>query len=179
MVFDARKRAEQAKNAQRVVAGSPGDSESASPTVSGEELEPAGDRQLSPGLAKDAAPQQAPVVRSLLRIKRPEPARARRRLLNCVPQDDEADRTIVIARENPLYPEMAKQRLISGRVEVRFRIGPDGAVYDAQSVKGPPILARAAIEVVEAWSFEPAKRNGTPIVSQAVANFEFDLAERV
>ena len=49
---------------------------------------------------------------------------------------------------------------------MHFRISSEGNVYDVKSVKGSPILARAAIEAVEAWCYEPARLNGTPIDSQ-------------
>ena len=40
-------------------------------------------------------------------------------------------------------------------------------MYDVRSVKGSPILARAAIEAVIAWRYEPARLHGAPIDSQA------------
>lgn len=67
------------------------------------------------------------------------------------------------------------QQLISGRVEVHFRISPEGKVYDVKSVKGSPILARAAVEAVATWHYEPARLNGAPIDSLGSTNFDFKL----
>ena len=88
----------------------------------------------------------------------------------------DADPATLILPEDPIYPAVAKECSISGRVEVQFRISPEGNVYDARSVRGVPILARAAVEAVEARRYEPARLNGAPIDSQATTHFDFRLS---
>jgi protein TonB len=78
-------------------------------------------------------------------------------------------------RKEPVYPPGAKQSLVSGNVEVQFRISPQGKVYGARSVKGSQILAQAAIEALAEWRYEPASLNGIPIDSQASTDFNFEL----
>jgi len=78
-------------------------------------------------------------------------------------------------RKEPVYPLSAKQSLVSGNVEVQFRISPQGQVYGAKSVKGSQILAQAAIEALAEWRYEPASLNGIPIDSQASTDFNFEL----
>jgi TonB family protein len=80
--------------------------------------------------------------------------------------------TLIVGR-NPVYPRIAKEHLISGNVEVRFRINPEGKTYDVESVKGAPVLAAAAIDAVKAWRYRPARVNGVAIDSEASANFNF------
>jgi TonB family protein len=179
MVFDARKRAEQVKNAHGAIVSSPGVSELADGSSNPQQDLPvdksASDSESWAGTAKAPVAQQTPIVRSLLRMKRSEPLSAALHSSGRFPQDGEADRTVLISRENPLYPEIAKQHSISGTVEVHFRIRPDGTMYDIQSMKGPAILSRAVLEAMEGWRCEPAKLNGAPIDSQGITNFEFDL----
>lgn len=86
-----------------------------------------------------------------------------------------SDPAIVVLPSNPIYPKAAKQGLIGGSVEVHFRISPEGKVYSVRSVKGPPILAQAAVEAVERGHYVPARLNGTCIDSQASARFDFKL----
>ena len=133
--------------------------------------------------AKDASAQRAPVVRSLLRIPRSEPASTAPAVPNLSDEFAPArarepgnlEPATLISRRNPVYPAIAKQSLISGSVEVHFRISPRGNVYDVKSVHGSPILAQAAIEAVEEWRYEPARLNGAPIDSRGSTNFDFKL----
>ena len=59
-------------------------------------------------------------------------------------------------RKNPVYPAAAKERAISGTVEVRFRINPEGKVYDVRPVNGSADL----------WRKRPWKRSGAGATSQ-------------
>ncbi len=81
----------------------------------------------------------------------------------------------LISHKNPVYPALAEQDLTSGSLEVRFRISPKGKVYGAKLVKGPPILARAVIEAVEQWCYEPARLNGAPVDTQGSTTLDFTL----
>jgi TonB family protein len=137
--------------------------------------------------SKRGGAQGAPVVRSLLRVPRSEPASTApevAKLSRELAQELAHERArehgnlepaILISRRNPVYPAIAKQSLISGSVEVHFRISPQGNVYDVKSVQGSPILAQAAIEAVEEWRYEPARLNGAPIDSRGSTNFDFKL----
>src|SRR5262249_47576290 len=114
------------------------------------------------------------IVRSLLRSSRtPAPATAIGST-NVVHQRTKLEAATLTSRKDPVYPASAKENLISGSVEVHFRISPQGKVYDAKSVKGAPILAQAAIEAVREWRYEPARLNGIAIDSHASTNFTFD-----
>jgi protein TonB len=79
----------------------------------------------------------------------------------------------LIRGESPVYPLLARRAGIRGSVEVRFRIGVSGEVHDAQVVSGSPVLARAALDAVKTWRYQPARRNGDPVDSEANATFQF------
>ena len=124
------------------------------------------------GIAKSPADPQSPLVRSLLRMPRCAAATKSSALVQGSGTIEPAN---LIAHKEPVYPAIARQSLISGSVEVHFCISAGGKVYAAKSVSGSPILARAAIEAVEAWCYEPARLNGRPIDSRGRTKFDFKL----
>ncbi len=115
-------------------------------------------------------------MRSLLRM----PRSVVRSLVPSEPGPSQATGSVepatLILPKDPMYPAVAKECSVSGRVEVQFRISPEGKVYDVKSVTGAPILARAAMEAVAAGRYEPARLDGSPIDSQAKTNFDFRLS---
>lgn len=115
---------------------------------------------------------QAPLVRSLLRTPRAGPLFAKHRS-NAA--KDSLEPATLLVPSNPVYPIIAKEQLISGNVEVHFRVSPEGRIYDIKPVRGAPVLATAAIEAVQAWSYEPARLNGLPVDSQVRTSFDFSL----
>lgn len=207
MVFDARRRAEESKRAQKEIPGAQ-QSTDLGPAASDwhdisvpqveSRMEPGPGRQASlrriqnagsgaplgsssalapgSGVASGTGGRQSPLVRALLRVKRPAPQSAVAVARNFVPQqEDRIEPATLISHTVPVYPAIAKQSLIAGSVEVHFRISAEGKVYDVRSVGGSPVLAQAAIEAVEAWCFEPARLNGRPIDSQSSTDFDFRL----
>lgn len=95
------------------------------------------------------------------------------------PEEKSADRSNAIevarlvSREDPTYPESAKELGLAGTVEVHFTIGKDGQVHDVSVVKGFSELGQAAIEAVRKWRYNPAKVDGVPTESEASAVFVF------
>jgi TonB family protein len=175
IVFDARKNAEQSKRAREAIAGTPQLPELAPHSSDPRDTAPANAWAPSVDIAKGTIPQQAPIVRSLLRMPRSERRATTPHTSNVVREASRIEPTTLVLREDPIYPAIAKQQLISGSVEVHFRISPEGKVYDVKSVKGSPMLARAAVEAVATWRYEPARLNGAPIDSQGSTNFDFKL----
>jgi TonB family protein len=90
-------------------------------------------------------------------------------------ENNNVEPATLIARTDPVYPAIARQSHISGSVEVQFRISSEGRVYDVKSLKGWPILAKAAIDAVATWRYKPARRNGRPVESQVRTNFDFQM----
>jgi TonB family protein len=162
IIFDARKNAEHSKRVVEIIEGAP-------------QLLNSVTNPKATGTVSTAAAQQPPVVRSLLQAQRSESFSGEPLKSNLVERDDAIESATLIARREPVYPTSAKQSRITGNVEVHFRISPQGKAYHVKSVKGPAILARAVIEAVEGWCYEPARLNGAPIDSEGSTDFEFKL----
>ena len=79
----------------------------------------------------------------------------------------------LVSRDDPVYPETAKQLALAGTVEVHFKIGKDSQVRDVNVVNGFDALGQAAIEAVQKWRYSPAKIDGVPTESEASAVFVF------
>ena len=73
----------------------------------------------------------------------------------------------------PAYPEVARAAGIEGDVVLRAYVSSDGRVTDLRVLAGPPILARAAVEAVQQWRYQPMKMNGRPasVVTTLVVAF--------
>lgn len=80
----------------------------------------------------------------------------------------------VIKKVPPIYPPIAKQRMISGTVNIQGLVGTDGKVSNLQFLSGPPIFREAAFEAVKQWVFKPARLNGQAIeqTTQIQLNFK-------
>lgn len=81
----------------------------------------------------------------------------------------------LISNINPTYPSAAKVDGVAGTVELRFKIGPTGEVHDISVVKGPAILAQAAVQAVRDRKYKPARVDGVPTETDASAIFDFKL----
>jgi TonB family protein len=79
----------------------------------------------------------------------------------------------VIKRVPPVYPPMAKQRLLSGTVVIQGTVGTDGKISNLQLVSGPTIFRDAAFDAVKQWQFKPATLNGRPIEQTTQMRFDF------
>jgi TonB family protein len=73
----------------------------------------------------------------------------------------------------PLYPEVARKAGIEGNITLRAYVSSEGRVTDLKVLGGPPILARAAIEAVQQWRYQPMRINGRPanVVTTLVVAF--------
>lgn len=90
-----------------------------------------------------------------------------------VQQTGKFDAAQLIARKNPVYPKLAQAIGLSGSVELHFIIGADGYVHDVIVVKGNPLLARAAVEAIQTWRYQPARRDGVPVETDSSTIFAF------
>lgn len=81
----------------------------------------------------------------------------------------------LLHRVEPTYPEEALKRKTEGLVVVGAVIGTDGAVKRVQPLSGPDILARAAVDAVKWWRFQPYQVNGRPAQVQTTIEVDFQL----
>jgi protein TonB len=75
----------------------------------------------------------------------------------------------------PEYPALARTARISGVVHLIGTIGKDGSIRNLQLVDGHPMLARAALQAVEQWVYEPTLLNGEPVEVIAPIEVSFTL----
>jgi TonB family protein len=144
-----------------------------------------GHEQASAAITDVGSGKQTSIVRSLLWAGRsvpPSEALARSNVAEqswapdgSVQHSGQIEPATLISRTNPVYPASAEGRPVSGSVQVHFRISPEGKVYNAKFIQGPAILARAAIEAVETWCYEPARLYGAPVDSHASTILDFKL----
>jgi TonB family protein len=81
----------------------------------------------------------------------------------------------LIARKEPIYPELARKSGTAGTVELLLRVSPTGKIDSVRVVKGTPILANAAVQAVKEWRYRPAQVNGVPAESQISTSIVFML----
>jgi periplasmic protein TonB len=75
----------------------------------------------------------------------------------------------------PVYPAIAKAARIQGTVIVEATISKTGAVINAHTVSGPPMLVQAAITAIAAARYQPYKLNGEPVEVETTINVVFTL----
>ena len=75
----------------------------------------------------------------------------------------------------PGYPPLAKTARVSGVVHLLGVIAKDGTIQNLQLLSGHPLLARAAIEAVSQWIYQPTLLNGQPVEVIAPIDVNFTL----
>ena len=68
----------------------------------------------------------------------------------------------------PVYPAIAKQMHLTGKVKIETTIAADGRVVNTRVVGGSPMLVEAALNAIKEWRFEPGSKATTE-------TFEFDF----
>ncbi len=77
----------------------------------------------------------------------------------------------------PGYPPLAKSARVSGVVHLIGIIARDGTIRNLQLVSGHPLLARAALEAVQQWVYQPTLLNGEPVEVIAPIDVYFTLGQ--
>ena len=77
----------------------------------------------------------------------------------------------------PEYPPLAKTARISGVVHLLGVIAKDGTIQNLQVIGGHPLLARAALEAVRQWVYQPTLLNGQPVEVIAPIDVNFTLGQ--
>lgn len=80
----------------------------------------------------------------------------------------------------PKYPAAAQRRGLEGKVMLRVRVSPAGAVEGVEllSGSGAEILDEAAIQAVRGWTFRPAMRLGVAVAAVVDVPVRFRLDEQ-
>jgi len=69
----------------------------------------------------------------------------------------------LISGPRPIYPPLARQARIGGKVRLQAVISRDGTILDLKAVSGHPLLIPAALAAVAHWAFSPTYLNGDPV----------------
>jgi TonB family protein len=107
--------------------------------------------QLESGLRAEKASTQAPAVQV--------PAEVMEKLLE--------------HRVEPVYPPEAKKQGLEGVIALDVVVGRDGSVVSMHPLNGPDSLARAAMDALRWWRFDPYRVNGEPAVAETTLAVEF------
>ena len=80
---------------------------------------------------------------------------------------------LVVHRVEPVYPAEARKDRLEGTIALDIVVGRDGSVLSMQPLNGPDVLARAAMDALRWWKFEPYRINGEPSVVETTVAVEF------
>lgn len=86
--------------------------------------------------------------------------------------------SLLVKRVDPVYPPLARQARIQGKVVLNIVISKSGDVENVTLVSGHPMLAPAAIEAVKQWKYMPYMPNGEPAAVQTSVQVDFKLADK-
>jgi TonB family protein len=77
----------------------------------------------------------------------------------------------------PIYPPLATMARVQGTVVLQAIIGLDGTIKDLKVLSGHPLLARAAIDAVKTWRYQPTMLNTEPVEVLTEIDVNFRLGE--
>lgn len=82
---------------------------------------------------------------------------------------------LLVKRVQPVYPQQALQMRIEGTVMLDANITKDGRIANVKVMKGEGILAKAAVDAVKQWQYNPYFLNGEPVEIQTQISITFKL----
>jgi len=80
---------------------------------------------------------------------------------------------LLIHKVEPVYPADARKANLQGIIALDILVGRDGSVVSMHALNGPDVLARAAMDALRWWKFEPYRVNGEPAVVETTVAVEF------
>ena len=80
---------------------------------------------------------------------------------------------LLVHRVEPVYPPDARKENLQGIIALDIVVGRDGSVIAMHPLNGPDVLARAAMDALRWWKFEPYRMNGEPVVVESRVAVEF------
>jgi TonB family protein len=80
---------------------------------------------------------------------------------------------LVTHRVDPDYPAAARPAKMQGVIVLDVVVGRDGSVVEVHALNGPEVLARAAMDAMRWWRFEPYRVDGQPVVVETTVAMEF------
>jgi len=83
----------------------------------------------------------------------------------------------LVKRVQPIYPVVAREEHLSGTVKMHAVIGTDGSVESLRILSGRCSLARASVDAVRQWRYQPTLLNGTPVEIDTEIDVIFSLQQ--
>jgi len=80
---------------------------------------------------------------------------------------------LLVHRVEPVYPAEARQARPEGIIALDIIVGRDGSVVSMRPLNGPDVLARAAMDALRWWKFQPYRVNGEPATVETTVAVEF------
>lgn len=86
-------------------------------------------------------------------------------------QESEAEtgKRKILVKVAPVYPPLARQMNVAGRVKIEATVSPEGRVVSTRVIGGSPMLVLASLDAVKKFQFETRARETTETIE-----FQFD-----
>jgi TonB family protein len=81
----------------------------------------------------------------------------------------------IVNRVQPVYPEEARERRVSGTVRLHVIVAKDGSIQQIEVISGDPLLVEASIDAVRRWRYRPILLNGQPVEVDTTVDVIFSL----
>jgi TonB family protein len=81
----------------------------------------------------------------------------------------------IINRVQPVYPEEARKKGISGTVRLHVIVTKDGSIRKLEVMSGHPLLQQAALDAVRQWRYQSTLLNGSPVEVDTTIDVIFSL----
>ena len=85
----------------------------------------------------------------------------------------EAIQKLLVHRVEPAYPPEARERNLQGIIALDIVVGRDGSVRSVRPLNGPDVLAKAAVDALRWWKFDPYRVKGEPVIVESTVAVEF------
>jgi TonB family protein len=115
--------------------------------------------------AKSDTPTSSPATRA---TGVNQPGSARR-----VHVPEEVSKRLLIRPISPVYPVLARQAHIQGKVVLDADVSKDGRIESLKVIRGDPLLIQAALDAAKALRYKPYVLNGEPVAvnTQIIVGF--------
>ena len=80
---------------------------------------------------------------------------------------------LIVHRLEPEYPADARKENVEGIIALDVVVSSDGSVSSMRALNGPDVLARAAMDALRWWKFEPYRINGEATAVETTVAVEF------
>lgn len=84
----------------------------------------------------------------------------------------------LVRRVDPEYPALAQAASIDGVVILDAIVDVEGHVQSVTTLRGHPLLARAAIDAVKQWQYQPLLLNGVPTPFELTVSLWFHFEDK-